>query len=157
MYWLESAETNNQERPWSYSLITYHLTFCFLWIGKHTFCGCSVRAVDKTRRWHTSPVPGSSLHDRSKSCHHCQTCFLLDQKKNHVNFQYAPRFFVDNRARSFPVAPLLAHACTQVHRFSQRNPADSAYLCETDVSKYVWQEEWRNPVYVRRVDSSALL
>ncbi len=29
---------------------------------------------------------------------------------------------------------LLAHACAQVHRFSQRNPADSAYLCETDAS-----------------------
>jgi hypothetical protein len=37
---------------------------------------------------------------------------------------------------------LLAHACTQVHRFSQHSPADSAYLCETDVSKYVWQQRW---------------
>jgi hypothetical protein len=27
--------------------------------------------------------------------------------------------------------------CTQVHRFSERNPADAAYLCETDVSKCV--------------------
>ncbi len=35
-----------------------------------------------------------------------------------------------------------AHACTQVHRFSQHSPADSAYLCETDVSKYVWQQRW---------------
>ncbi len=73
-------------------------------------------------------------------------------------------------AHSSPVVLLLAHACTQVDRFSQRNSADSAYLCETDtskyvrqqrwrfwVSKYVWQQEWRNPVYVRRVDSSGLL
>jgi hypothetical protein len=60
-------------------------------------------------------------------------------------------------AHSFPVAPLLAHACTQVHRFSHSNPADAAYLCETDVSKYVWKQECRNPVYVRRVDSSGLV
>ena len=26
---------------------------------------------------------------------------------------------------------------TQVHRFSQHNPEDAAYLCETDVSKCV--------------------
>ncbi len=31
---------------------------------------------------------------------------------------------------------------TQVHRFSQRNPTDSAYLCETDVSKCVCQQRW---------------
>ncbi len=37
--------------------------------------------------------------------------------------------------RSVPVPNLLAHASAQVHRFSQRNPADTAYLCETDVSK----------------------
>jgi hypothetical protein len=34
-------------------------------------------------------------------------------------------------------SPPLAHACTQVHRFSQHNPADTAYLYETVVSKYV--------------------
>jgi hypothetical protein len=32
--------------------------------------------------------------------------------------------------------------CTQVHRFSPHSPVNSAYLCETDVSKYVWQEWW---------------
>ncbi len=36
-------------------------------------------------------------------------------------------------------------------------PKSFAYLSESDVSKYVWQEDWRNPVYVRRVDSSILL
>jgi hypothetical protein len=35
----------------------------------------------------------------------------------------------------FPVVPLLSHVCTQVYRFSQHNPTDAAYLCETDVSK----------------------
>ncbi len=39
--------------------------------------------------------------------------------------------------RSFPVVPLLSHGCTQVYRFSEPNPAGPAYLCETDVSKYV--------------------
>jgi hypothetical protein len=46
---------------------------------------------------------------------------------------------------------LLAHVCTQVYRFSQRNPADAAYICKTDVCKCVWQERWsfwahRSPV-----------
>ena len=36
-------------------------------------------------------------------------------------------------------------------------PADTTYLCETDVSKYAWQQEWHNPVHGRRVDSSALV
>ena len=48
---------------------------------------------------------------------------------------------------------------THVHSIGSRNgtPTDTAYPCETDVSKYVWQEEWHNPVYVRRVDSSTLV
>ncbi len=48
-----------------------------------------------------------------------------------------------NVARLRVVRPLLTHACTQVHRFSQRNPTDAAYLCETDVPKCVWQQRWR--------------
>jgi hypothetical protein len=30
----------------------------------------------------------------------------------------------------------------------------AAHLRETDVSKYVWQEEWHNPVYTRRLRSN---
>ncbi len=69
-------------------------------------------------------------------------------------------FFTNTNFFCFPEnrpAPFSAHACTQVHRFSQHSPADSAYLCETDVSMYVWQEEWRNPVYARRINSSDLV
>jgi hypothetical protein len=55
------------------------------------------------------------------------------------DFVFVHSFFIGFAIdlRSFPVAPLLDHACTQVHRSSQRTPADAAYLCETDVSKYV--------------------
>ena len=42
---------------------------------------------------------------------------------------------------SLPVDPLLDHTCTQVYRFSERNPTDDTYLCETDVSKCVWQQK----------------
>jgi hypothetical protein len=41
-----------------------------------------------------------------------------------------------------PRRPPLTHICTQVHRFSKHNPADADYLCETDVSKCVWQQRW---------------
>ncbi len=38
--------------------------------------------------------------------------------------------------------PLLTHGCTQVYLFSPRNPTDTVYHCETDVSKCVWQQRW---------------
>jgi hypothetical protein len=34
-------------------------------------------------------------------------------------------------------SPPSSHTCTQVHRFSQRNPTDAVYLCETDISTCV--------------------
>ncbi len=41
-----------------------------------------------------------------------------------------------------PVAHLLAHACTQVHRLSQPKLAQSAQVRGTDVSKYAWQQRF---------------
>ncbi len=58
------------------------------------------------------------------------------------------------KASSLPWLLYESHACPQVHRLSQRNPVDASYLCETEVSKCVWQQEWRNPVYVRRTEGS---
>ncbi len=43
------------------------------------------------------------------------------------------------------------------HQFCLKPFSPQDYLFETDVSKYVWQQEWHNPVYVRRVDSSSLV
>ncbi len=46
------------------------------------------------------------------------------------------------RRAAFPVPTLLAHAYTQVYRFSQPKLAHVAELRETDVSKCVWQQGW---------------
>jgi hypothetical protein len=56
-------------------------------------------------------------------------------------------------SRSFPVDPLLAHVCTQVYRFSQRNPTDSDYLSETDVSKCVRQQRLCSWILLCRTSS----
>ncbi len=56
--------------------------------------------------------------------------------------KYNLNFPTDGRAKTFKEQvkkfkiPEL-YARQQVHRFSEHSPTDSAYLCETDVSKYV--------------------
>jgi hypothetical protein len=82
------------------------------------------------------PSPPSSLthvHRYIGSRNATRQTLPTSAKLTHLSV-YDRRDGVSDRAA---VTPLLSHACTQVHRFSQRNPTDAAYLCETDVSKCV--------------------
>ncbi len=42
------------------------------------------------------------------------------------------------------------HRCIGSPNATRQTMLLNAYLSETDVSKYVWQEEWHNPVYPKK-------
>jgi hypothetical protein len=71
----------------------------------------------------------------------CWITFIVSKKCAPAHFIFFPSFLFPRRLTSG----------------SSEDPPEAVYLYETDVTKYVWHQEWRNPVYVRRVDSSVFV
>jgi hypothetical protein len=76
-------------------------------------------------------------HPPPRSRMYTEMAFLITQLLRHPpprSHMYTKMVFLSTQ---FPRRPPLVHSCTEVHRFSQRNPSDVDYLSKTDVSKCV--------------------